>query len=277
GKAKTDTTQKAVDTTIKSSTTDTVGGDTTGLARLDDTDSSASADPAADEAAELRKHLYGFIQFTQPYQEGTKVRFPAAIGYVAIRDTALVRSYLDHPAIRNSFPAQLVWMYGIPERVNRKVADFVPLYAIKTFGRDKAKIEGDAVATAGYDYGPNGSPEVNIVMTSTGTKAWAKMTAENVDKPIAIVMDNIVYSAPHVNGVIDGGTSQISGGFTVEEAEDLANMLKIGKLPAPAKIVQEQTVGPTLGAEAIKGGLLSFGLSFIVIFILMLVYYNTGG
>lgn len=277
GKAKSDTTQKAADTTIKSSTTDTVGGDTSGLARLDDTDTSATADPAADEAAELRKHLYGFIQFTQPYQEGTKVRFPAAIGYVAIRDTALVRSYLDHPAIRTSFPAQLVWMYGIPERVNRKVADFVPLYAIKTFGRDKAKIEGDAVATAGYDYDPNGRPEVNMVMTSTGTKAWAKMTAENVDKPIAIVMDNIVYSAPHVNGVIDGGTSQISGGFTVEEAEDLANMLKIGKLPAPAKIVQEQTVGPTLGAEAIKGGLLAFGLSFVVIVVLMLVYYNTAG
>ncbi|RYF97126.1 MAG: protein translocase subunit SecD, partial [Chitinophagaceae bacterium] len=117
----------------------------------------------------------------------------------------------------------------------------------------------------------------NMIMTNTGSRAWAKMTGENVGKPIAIVLDNMVYSAPHVNGVIDGGTSQISGGFTVEEAQDLANMLKIGKLPAPAKIVQEQTVGPTLGAEAIKGGLLAFGLSFIVIFILMLVYYNTSG
>ena len=279
GKAKADTALKAVDTTSQQagSSTDTSQTES-GLAKLDGDDTSSTTTAAVDDAAEARKHLYGFIQFTQGYQDAGKVRFPAAIGYVAIRDTAQVREYLETPAIRSSFPAQMVWMYGKPERTTgNKVADFVPLYAIKTFGRDKAKIEGDAVANANHDFDQNGRPEVNMVMTSTGTKAWAKMTGENVGKPIAIVLDNIVYSAPHVNGVIDGGTSQISGGFTVEEAEDLANMLKIGKLPAPAKIVQEQTVGPTLGAEAIKGGLLSFGLSFIVIFILMLVYYNTGG
>ena len=169
-------------------------------------------------------------------------------------------------------------MYGIPERgQNNKVSDRLPLYAIKTFGREKAKIEGDAVSSARNDFDQAGRPEVNMTMNNVGEKAWAKMTGENVGKPIAIVLDNLVYSAPHVNGVIEGGTSQISGGFTVEEAQDLANMLKIGKLPAPAKIVQEQTVGPTLGAEAIKGGLMAFGLSFIVIFILMLVYYNTSG
>lgn len=278
GKEKPDSNLTPVDSTNQQSnaSTDTTVTDS-GLARLaDDTMSATAAN--VDEAAEARKHLGGYIQFTQGYQDGGKVRFPAAIGYVATKDTALVRGYLENTAIRSSFPAQLSWMYGKPERTkNNKVADFVPLYAIKTFGRDKAKIEGDAVATAGHDFDQNGRPEVNMVMTSTGTKAWAKMTAENVDKPIAIVLDNIVYSAPHVNGVIDQGTSQISGGFTVEEAEDLSNMLKIGKLPAPAKIVQEQTVGPTLGAEAIKGGMLAFGLSFIVIFILMLVYYNTSG
>ena len=282
GKAKVDSTQKPVDTTKQQTTAanDTTKSDT-GLAKLAaDDDTSANQAVATNNEDEARKHLYGHIQFSDPqgYREGGKVRFPAAIGYVATKDTAQVRGYLENPAIRSSFPAQLAWMYGKPERTkNNKVADFVPLYAIKTFGRDKAKIEGDAVSTANHDFDQNGRPEVNMVMTSTGTKAWAKMTGENVDKPIAIVLDNIVYSAPHVNGVIDGGTSQISGGFTVEEAEDLANMLKIGKLPAPAKIVQEQTVGPTLGAEAIRGGMLAFGFSFLVIFILMLIYYNTSG
>jgi SecD/SecF fusion protein len=275
-----DTAMKAVDSTNQQTAAipDSVKKDT-GLAQLatDDTSTKTETVASTDEA-DVKKHLYGYIQFFQPYQEEGKTRFPAALGSVAVKDTALVRSYLESPAVRAAFPAQMVWMYGIAERdKNKKVSDRVPLYAIKTFGREKAKIEGDAVSNAGHDFDQNGRPEVNMEMTSTGTKAWAKMTGENVGKPIAIVLDNMVYSAPHVNGVIDGGTSQISGGFTVEEAEDLANMLKIGKLPAPAKIVQEQTVGPTLGAEAIKGGMMAFGLSFLVIFILMLVYYNTSG
>lgn len=283
GKANTDTTLKAVDSANQQTTAvpDSSGKkDSTGLAQLeggDDTTKTAETVASNDEA-ELKKHLYGHIQFMQPYQEEGKTRFPAAIGLVATKDTALVRSYLETPAIRAAFPAQMAWMYGVPERgKNSKTSDYLSLYAIKTFGREKAKIEGDAVSDAGNDFDPNGRPEVTMEMTSLGAKAWAKMTGENVGKPIAIVLDNIVLSAPHVNGVIDGGTSQITGGFTVEEAKDLANILKVGKLPAPAKIVQEQTVGPTLGAEAIKGGMLAFGLSFIVIFILMLVYYNTSG
>ena len=110
-----------------------------------------------------------------------------------------------------------------------------------------------------------------------GDRIWAKMTGENVGKPIAIVLDNIVYSAPFVNGVIPNGSSEISGSFSVTEAQDLANILKSGKLPAPAKIVQEQVVGPTLGQEAVNGGTMAFVISFVVIFVLMLVYYNTAG
>ncbi len=285
GKAKADSSLKSVDSTNKQTTkidsTDTTKN-TGGLAQLesDDSDTSNAAAPtASNDETDLKKHLYGFIQFySQPYQEDGKTRFPAAIGTVAIKDTALVRSYFETPAIRSNFPAQLAWMYGIAERGEKnKVLDRVPIYAIKTFGRDKAKIEGDAVSSASNDFDQNGRPEVRMDMTSIGAKAWAKMTGENVGKPIAIVLDNLVYSAPHVNGVIEGGNSQISGGFTVEEAEDLANMLKIGKLPAPAKIVQEQTVGPTLGAEAVRGGMISFAVAFAVIFILMLVYYNTSG
>lgn len=281
GKAKADTTAKAVDTTQQTAAVRDTTRKDTGLAKLegDTSTSTAQVTDAADEA-DLKKHLYGYIQFYgQSYQdEDGKTRFPAAIGSVLVKDTALVRSYLENPAIRSLFPAQLAWMYGIAERsADNKVSNRVSLYAIKTFGRDKAKIEGDAISNASNDYDQAGRPEVRMDMNNVGAKAWEKMTGENVGKPIAIVLDNIVYSAPHVNGVIAGGNSQISGGFTVEEAEDLANMLKIGKLPAPAKIVQEQTVGPTLGAEAIRGGLTAFAISFAVIFILMLVYYNTSG
>lgn len=272
---------KAVDTAAKKIDSITKTTKDTSLSQLDGTDTATkTADLDASTAeAEAKKHLGGYIQFLQPQQgENGKVQFPAAIGMVPLKDTALVRSYLESPAIRSSFPAQMIWMYGKQGRdKNNKLLPYLDLYAIKTFGRDKPKIEGDAISTARSDYDQNGRPEVNMTMTTLGTKAWAKMTTENVGKPIAIVLDNIVYSAPNVNGPIDGGTSQISGGFTVQEAQDLANMLKAGKLPAPAKIVQEQQVGPTLGAEAIKGGLMAFGLSFLVIFVLMLVYYNTSG
>ncbi|HMR92053.1 MAG TPA: protein translocase subunit SecDF [Chitinophagaceae bacterium] len=270
-------------TTAKQDSNATAKADTANgqpsLSQLGGEDTSNKTAELTNEEAELKKHLYGYIQFNaQQYQgENGRPRWPAEIGFVAINDTALVRSYLESPAVRAAFPAQLSWMYGMPERKGNKKADFVALYAIKTFGRAQAKIEGDAVARASMDYDQNGRPEVRMDMTSRGAKDWAKMTGENVDKPIAIVLDNIVYSAPFVNGAIEGGTSQISGGFTVQEAQDLANNLKIGRVSAPAKIVQEQTVGPTLGAEAIKGGLLSFGLSFIVIFILMLLYYNSSG
>src|SRR5207253_1024154 len=114
-------------------------------------------------------------------------------------------------------------------------------------------------------------------MTPGGTRTWAKLTTDNINKPIAIVLDDVVYSAPNVIGAIEGGSSEITGSFTIEEAQDLANILKSGKLNAPAKIVQEQVVGPTLGKEAVTGGAKAFIISFLVIFALMLVYYNTSG
>ncbi|MEO6682899.1 MAG: protein translocase subunit SecD, partial [Ginsengibacter sp.] len=155
---------------------------------------------------------------------------------------------------------------------------FFELYAIKTVpGSEKAKLEGEAVQDASSDYDQRGRPAIKMQMTPTGSRAWAKLTGDNIGRPIAIVLDDIVYSAPNVNGVIEGGSSEISGNFTVEEAQDLASVLKIGKIDAPAKIVQEQIVGPTLGQDAVKGGGIAFLISFLIIFILMLVYYNTGG
>ena len=273
-----DTTAKTTDTTATAAKKTDTG--TVKLSEQKDTSKKASeAALAAKQEEDAKKHLYGYIQFFQPQQDPStkKVYFPAAIGAVAIKDTALVRSYLDNPAIKAAFPSQLKWLYGIVERDDKgRKQSFVSLYAIKTFGRDKAKIEGDAVQDARQDYN-NGKVEINMQMTPTGAKDWAKMTTENVGKPIAIVLDDLVYSAPNVNEPITGGTSSITGSYSVTEAQDLANMLKIGKLPAPAKIVSYQEVGPTLGAEAIRGGMMAFAISFVVIFLLMLVYYNTSG
>jgi SecD/SecF fusion protein len=277
---------KTVDTTAKA-LADTTKVDSNATAKTGDTslefdktpDTTGKGPIASSDDQDATKRLGNYIQFIPP-QQGQNGRpvFSPAIGYVAIRDTALVRSYLNTQAIKASFPAQLSWMFGIAERdKNNNMNKFVPLYAIKTFGRERAKIEGDAVSFAAMDFDQSGKPEVRMTMTASGARDWAKMTGENKGKPIAIVLDNIVYSAPNVNDVIEGGTSQISGGFSVEEAQDLANMLKIGKLPAPAKIVQEQQVGPTLGAEAVNGGMISFAVAFFVIFILMLVYYNSSG
>ncbi|HWR33783.1 MAG TPA: protein translocase subunit SecD, partial [Chitinophagaceae bacterium] len=218
-----------------------------------------------------------FIQFEQPSRnEKGDIYYPASIGQVSINDTALFREYLEQ--FRASFPRDAMWAYGIPAKdKNGKEASSVPLYALKTFGRTQAKLEGDAISDASQDYDQYGKVEVRMSMKAFGATIWSKMTEENVGKPIAIVLDNIVYSSPNVLGKIPDGTSSISGSYSQQEAADLANILKAGKLPAPAKIVMEQQVGPTLGNKAIAGGAKAFAISFIVIFLLMLVYYNTSG
>ena len=284
GKSATADTTKPTDTAALKQVTPDTTKPAGGLKTLDPgSTTQAGTDTAnktvSSEEDDVKKHLYGYIGFIlQPvgkHDDGTD-QYASAIGYVPIKDTALARSYLELPSVRAAFPSQLVWMYGIPERdKNNKPSDNVPLYAIKTFGRDKAKIEGDAVSDSRADFNQAGRSEVTMQMTSTGARDWAKMTTENHNKPIAIVLDNIVYSAPNVNEPITGGNSSISGSFSVQEAQDLARILNGGKYPAPAKIVQEQQVGPTLGNEAINGGMMAFGIAFIVIFALMLIYYNS--
>ncbi|MDZ4796422.1 MAG: protein translocase subunit SecDF [Bacteroidota bacterium] len=213
----------------------------------------------------------------QPYQdEKGKVVYPSAVGSVAIKDTAEFRKYLDE--YKSFFPGDAVFAYGIaPKDKNGKAGSRVPVYALKTFGRATAKLEGDAVTDARQEFDQFGKVEIRMEMNKAGANAWKKMTEENVGKPIAIVLDNVVQSAPNVISAIPDGTSSISGSYTQQDAADLARILKIGKLPAPAKIVQEQQVGPTLGKAAIKGGTMAFLISFVVIFLLMLVYYNTSG
>lgn len=207
-----------------------------------------------------------------------KQYFAPEIGRVLIKDTGVFNSYMNMEVVKNSFPADVKFLFGVEQKADKSEMRFYPLYAIKTVpGSEKAKLEGEGVAESGQSFDDKGRPSIKMQMTTQGSRIWAKMTADNVNRPLAIVLDDVVYSAPNVNGPIEGGNSEISGNFTIEQAQDLANILKSGKTNAPAKIVAEQIVGPTLGKEAVNGGAMAFGISFLVIFALMLIYYNTGG
>src|SRR5690348_1832834 len=240
-------------------------------------DSTSKIDSTQQQLAN-QQPLTNLIQFGQP-QTGRdgKQMYPSAIGNVLEKDTSKLNQYLNLDVVKNNFPANVKFLYGI-EQKGRNDIRFFELYAIKTIpGSDKAKLEGDGVEDASQDYDDHGQAIIRMRMTPIGTGKWGKLTTDNVGKPIAIVLDDVVYSAPNVDEPITNGSSEIRGGFSTQEAQDLANILKIGKIDAPAKIVQEETVGPTLGAQAVHGGAIAFLLSFIVIFILMLLYYNTAG
>src|SRR5258706_11331085 len=233
------------------------------------------------DSAELKKleaPLQSLVQFIPPKQgENGKMQYAANLGYVSTNDTGKLNEYLNLDIVKNKFPANVAFMYGQPENQDANTKNVLELYAIKTLDNGTAELEGDHVSDARADYDERGRPAIKMNMDATGTRVWAKMTARNVGKPLAIVLDDVVYSAPFVNGPIPNGSSEISGNFTPEQAQDLSDILSIGKLPAPAKIVQDKVVGPTLGLDAVKGGALAFIISFVVIFALMLIYYNTAG
>ena len=241
--------------------------DSNGTAKLDTSKLNPNKNP-----------LLKLVQFTQPYQgkNGSYV-FPGEIGYTLKKDTAKLNAWLALPEVKAKFPSNLVFMYGKVESEDAKAKEVIPIYAIKTLDNGQAELEGDHVANAAQDFDQNGKVAIKMNMDKMGTTLWAKMTSKNVGKPLAIVLDNIVYSAPNVNEAITTGNSSISGNYSLKTAQDLAEILESGKLPAPAKIVQEQQVGPTLGKASIQGGLMSFGIAFLVIFALMLLYFNTGG
>jgi len=225
------------------------------------------------------------IQFTPPRQDKSgKTYIPSTIGYIQTKDTSLLNSYLRLDFVKNKFPSNLVFMYGKTEvDEDAKVKDILPIYAIKTLDNGQAELEGEHISEAVADFNERSKPIIRMGMDKVGSAIWAKMTTRNAPagpnqegKPIAIVLDNMVYSAPVVNEPITTGNSQITVG-SQKEAQDLAEILMTGPISAPAKIVQEQVVGPTLGKAAVQGGALAFFISFIVIFALMLLYYNTGG
>ena len=203
----------------------------------------------------------------------------ACIGYANYADTARINKFLNMPQIKSLFPREFKPMWTV------KASQWIPgdnifeLVAIKATSRDgKAPLDGGVVTDARVQYGnTGGNPEVSMSMNAEGASVWARMTKDNIGKQIAIVLDGMVYSYPTVNGAIEGGSSQITGNFTLEEAEDLANVLKSGKLPAPATIIQEQVVGPSLGAESINAGLISFVIAFVLVLLYMVFFYQGAG
>ena len=201
----------------------------------------------------------------------------ASIGYSHFKDTAQVNSYLNMEQIKSLFPRNMKFLWTI--KAFDKEANFFELVAIKISSRDgRAALTGDVVTNAREEFGQNqATAEVSMTMNGEGAKTWARLTRENVDKQIAIVLDNYVYSYPTVQGEITGGRSSITGNFSIAEAKDLANVLKSGKLPAPARIIQEAIVGPSLGKEAIDSGLWSFVIAFLVVLLYMIFYYNRAG
>jgi SecD/SecF fusion protein len=268
------------DTTKASTAAVTPSGDTTKTATISGIkkDAGTTAAAATPKDSLNQNPIARMIQFSQPYQDqGGKVIYPAALGYIQAKDTGTLNDYLKLDFVKAKFPSNLVFMYGKTESSDANMKDILAFYAIKTLDNGQAELEGDHISSASQDFDERGRIAIKMNMDKVGSNIWAKMTTRNVGKPIAIVLDNFVYSAPNVNDPITTGNSQISGNYTLKEAQDLSEILESGKLPAPAKIVQEQQVGPTLGSESVKGGALSFGISFLVIFVLMLVYFNTGG
>ena len=203
----------------------------------------------------------------------------ACIGYAHYADTAQINKYLAMPQVKQLFPREFKPMWTVKASAMDPNENIFELVAIKAPTRDgKAPLDGGSVTDARVQYGNNGgSPEVSMTMNAEGANVWARLTKDNIGRQIAIVLDGMVYSYPNVQSEISGGSSQITGDFTLEEAEDLANVLKSGKLPAPATIIQEQVVGPSLGAESINAGMISFVLAFVLVLIYMVLFYAGAG
>ncbi len=193
------------------------------------------------------------------------------------KDTARVNELFRRPEVKMMFPSNLTFVWyakGIPSTTGDEI---IQLEAIKKTENQPAPLEGDVIVDATNDYDQNQRPEVTMVMNGTGARIWKNLTAASIGKRVAIVLDNYVYSAPVINGEIPNGRSSISGSFTVEEAKDLANVLKAGKLPAPTRIVEDAFIGPSLGQEAINQGYLSMAIGLGLVIIFMIGYYGNPG
>jgi len=213
--------------------------------------------------------LFSYLQPTgQPY---------AVIGYASVKDTAKVNGYLKKREVRALLTGEYKYTKFLWD-AKATEDDVLSLYAIKSNRNDQAPIEGDVIADASQEFDQLGAnPEVSLTMNGNGTKLWSKMTGDNVGKSIAVVLDDYVYTAPRVNDAITGGRTSISGNFTIEEAKDLANALKAGKLPAAAHIIQSEVVGPSLGQEAISASMISFVIAILLVLAWMILYYGKAG
>ena len=228
------------------------------------------------EFANYEKENPLFAVLVPPVDQAGSVMRGATMGYAHFSDTAKVNKILNMPEVKALFPDDLIPMWSVKPFDNNQYE----LVAIKASLNGEAALRGERdqkfITDARVQY--NGaSPEVSMSMSAEAAKVWARLTKDNINRQIAIVLDNMVYSHPVVNTEITGGNSQISGNFTLEEAEDLVNVLKSGTLPAPAKIVQEQVVGPSLGAESINAGMISFVIAFLLVLAYMIFFYHGAG
>lgn len=279
---------KLAASTIKpSATADTTKAapESSKLAALGKTDTTKKDAKLAQDKATLAKQNPLFALLSPATYQGedgqTALRPGPVVGFVAQKDTAKVNALLSSPAIKSIIPASIKLFWGVkPVSEESKVFE---LYAIKVSKVDGTPaLGGDVISDARDDFDQRGNPEVVMVMNAEGAREWKSITAlasadPNNKKSVAIVLDNNVYSAPTVQGEIPNGVSSISGNFKVEDTKDLANVLKAGRLPAPAKIVEEAIVGPSLGEAAINAGLMSSLVGLIVVLVFMMFYYNRAG
>ena len=234
-------------------------------------DEPKESDASASQLAEAKKE-HPLLSIFQPSGNGAL----SLVGYASARDTAEVNKIIYSQLAKQILPSDLRLLWSAKPADGIQAKNIYELHAIKvTTTNGRAPIEGDVVTDAKDQFNNlTGQPEVSMTMNSDGARRWAALTKANVGKAIAIVLDGTVYSAPRVNGEISGGQSSISGNFTIEDTKDLANTLKSGRMPAPAHIVQEEVVGPTLGAQSIQQGFISFIVAFIILMIYMVVMYD---
>ena len=235
--------------------------------------SAAASNDSIKQMEEFAKANPLFSKLMISNSNGQLIPTPA-IGVVSIRDTATVMEYLNMRKVKEVLPRELAFRWTV-KPVDEKGL-YYELVAIKVTDRDgKAPLEGNVITDARDDLDQiSARSTVSMTMNPEGAKAWAKLTKENIGRSIAIVLDDMVYSFPNVNSEITGGRSEISGNFTPQEAKDLANVLKSGKMPAPSRIIQEDVVGPSLGHEAITKGLISFAIAFFVVMLYMMFFYG---
>ncbi len=251
--------------------------DSTSLIDKLSTDEKAKEDLSFEEYA-AKNPLYAYLMPSYAQNESGQF-FPAntaRVGTAAVKDTAKINSMLRK--VMSVFPRNMKLAWTVKPRATGNGAELMELVALKASRDNKAALGGEVIVDARQDYDQNGRVEVTIQMNSEGAKTWKRLTGENIGRQVAIVLDGYVYSYPVVNDEIPSGRSSISGGdMTIDEAQDLANILKAGKLPAPSRIMEEAVVGPSLGREAVSAGLWSFVLAFMLVLLYMYLFYKKAG
>ena len=269
--AKADTTAKAKDAEVVDTVAAKKEAPKAKFQIKNDTKKTAVKETPEAQLAEAKKQhpLLALLQTTN----GNSL---ALVGYASVRDTAAINSIIYSELAKQVLPSDVKLLWGAKPADGIAAKNIYELYALKvTTTTGRAPLEGDVITDAKDQFDQiTGQPEVSMSMNADGARRWAALTKANIDKAIAIVLDGVVYSAPRVNGEITGGQSSISGSFTIEDTKDLANTLKSGRMPAPARIVQEEVVGPTLGAQSIQQGVISFIIAFVVLMVYMVLMYN---